>query len=453
MSLFDTLPDNFFSPLSSANKRIYLKALFVLHKRFKNDWRIKKDELVYVLADALSSDASYFSFSEEGEEEDRSYSGFAHMLLRKLETTGWVEYEYGETSFDLYVIIPEYAIMILETLKAIEEGDSVEYNSYVYSTYSSLRLAEDTGSDHYHALVTAHERTQELMTKLKILLNNIKRFQRRLADHEAVQALVREHFDEFKAGISDRIYHPLKTFDSVPRFKTPILSILNRWLTEDAVLEAILQDGLKRGRFEADGFTQVITMISDIIEVYEKINALLGIIDVKHAAYTRAAVERIEYMLNVDGSTRSRLVKVLQRIGQYDEDSYKMPISTVMNLREDSLYIRKKQAARVPAPVLTLAEDMDDTSLAKEMDGMKAVINSAYSNQQILAYIEALLKDRDTVAIQEIDLEEDADYIRMILASLQHDDRKSTYTVTYEGGKVSKGAYQVPGLTIRKKVK
>lgn len=46
-----------------------------------------------------------FSFAEDGEEEDTSYSGFAHMLLQ-LEATGWIEYEYGETDFDLYVIVP-----------------------------------------------------------------------------------------------------------------------------------------------------------------------------------------------------------------------------------------------------------------------------------------------------------------------------------------------------------
>lgn len=62
-------------------------------------------------------------------------------------------------------------MLILQTLKSIEEVGSVEYNSYVYSTYSSLRMADETGKDHYHALITAYTSTQELLTKLKILLN------------------------------------------------------------------------------------------------------------------------------------------------------------------------------------------------------------------------------------------------------------------------------------------
>lgn len=184
----------------SSNKRIYLKALFVLHKRFTVAWRIKKDELVHVLADELANEADLFAFDEEGLETDRSYSGFAHMLLRKLEATGWIEYEYGETDFDQYLIIPDYAILILEALEAIVTGESIEYNSYVFSTYSSLKTANDSKDNYYHALITAYNSTMELIEKLKILLNNIKRYQKRLTDHKEVRELIREHFDDFKAG-------------------------------------------------------------------------------------------------------------------------------------------------------------------------------------------------------------------------------------------------------------
>lgn len=453
MDLFDIIPDNFFSPLASTNKRTYLKALFVLHRQFKFDWRIKKEELVYVLADALSSDASYFSFNEEGEDEDRSYSGFAHILLRKLEASGWIEYEYGEADFDQYVIIPEYGVLVLETLQAIMANDSVEYNSYVYSTYSSLKMADESGSDYYHALITAHSSTHELLMKLKILLNNIKRFQRRLSDHKAVQALVREHFEDFKAGVSDKIYHPLKTFDSVPRFKTPILNILNRWILEDTIIDQIHQDGLRRGRFESDGFAVVLSMMTEVIDIYEKINDLLTVIDGKYTAYTRAAVERIEYMLNVDGTTRSRLVQVLQKIPKDRSEGYEVALSPVLNLTEESLYSRKKQGPRAPAETLSLADGMDEMTLASEITGMQLMMDSAYSNQRVQAYIEGLLAKQNVLSARDVALESDEDYIRLILGSLQHDDRRSTYTLTYDRGKVLKGWYHIPNLTIRKKVK
>jgi len=67
MNVFDTLPDNFFSPLASLNKHIYLKALFVIHKCFQYDWRLKKEDLVYVIADEMMSDANFFSFNDEGD--------------------------------------------------------------------------------------------------------------------------------------------------------------------------------------------------------------------------------------------------------------------------------------------------------------------------------------------------------------------------------------------------
>ena len=48
----------------------------------------------------------------------------------------------------------------------------------------------------------------------------------RLNDCPTVNDILRP-FDEYKELIMDRIYHPLKTMDSVPRYKIPIMKILS----------------------------------------------------------------------------------------------------------------------------------------------------------------------------------------------------------------------------------
>nr|MBO2493634.1 hypothetical protein [Clostridia bacterium]PZN11917.1 MAG: hypothetical protein DIU64_01195 [Caldicoprobacter oshimai] len=53
MHLFDVLPENLFSILASKNKYIYVDALFVLRKAFRQEMNIKKDDLIAMLISNL----------------------------------------------------------------------------------------------------------------------------------------------------------------------------------------------------------------------------------------------------------------------------------------------------------------------------------------------------------------------------------------------------------------
>ena len=65
-----------------------------------------------------------------------------------------------------------------------------------------------------------------LVDELKLLFNNIKRYYQRISELSDVNTLLEEHFDRYKEQIVDTVYYPLKTIDSVPRFKYAILSML-----------------------------------------------------------------------------------------------------------------------------------------------------------------------------------------------------------------------------------
>ena len=70
------------------------------------------------------------------------------------------------------------------------------------------------------------------MDELKTLHNNIRRYHQALNDYFTVNDILMGHFDEYKELIMDRIYHPLKTMDSVPQYKIPIMKILTGWLSD-----------------------------------------------------------------------------------------------------------------------------------------------------------------------------------------------------------------------------
>ena len=151
MKLFDFLPQNLFSILSSKNKEIYIEALFVLRKTFKQEMTIKKSDLISMIIASLDEKILEMDFSEEEVEENISIyeknlnnpSAIAHWLLRRLKETGWIEIEYQIDSFDENITLPDYSIKLINILYSFTDSTTREYNSYVHSTYSSLRTAEE----------------------------------------------------------------------------------------------------------------------------------------------------------------------------------------------------------------------------------------------------------------------------------------------------------------------
>ena len=98
MPLFTRIPQRFFTILTSAKKELYVEALFVLRQAFKTELVIRREELTAMLVGSLESSILQADFSEEeeemGAERDEGLSGKAHLLIRKLRDTGWLEFEY-----------------------------------------------------------------------------------------------------------------------------------------------------------------------------------------------------------------------------------------------------------------------------------------------------------------------------------------------------------------------
>ena len=122
MELFKRIPDKFFTILTSGKKDLYVEALFVLRQAFKTELIIRRQDLTAMLMDSLETGMLQADFSEEAEELGignegiEGISGKAHLLIRKLRDTGWLEVEYERNSFDENITVPDYAIAVIDLL-------------------------------------------------------------------------------------------------------------------------------------------------------------------------------------------------------------------------------------------------------------------------------------------------------------------------------------------------
>ena len=451
MGLFDRIPERFFSILASQKKELYVQALFVLRQAFKTELVIRREDLVVMLMDSLEEDFANADFSEEAAEEDNTeaaenLSGKAHLLLRKLKDTGWIETEFEARSFEEHITIPDYAVDVMNLLYDLSTERIREYNSYVYATHAALANAKDNPDYTYQALHAAWNNTVELVDELKSLFNNIRRYYARIAGEENVNALLAEHFDEYKARIVDAVYYPLKTMDSVPRFKHAIISTLNTWLLEEKTQDEIVQQGLRRRVFEneEDGREQMFSMINYIVDTYDGIEEMISAIDRRHTEYVNASVEHIRYLMNSDRGVRGNLVRILRK--SQNKDTLEMMADHLEVYRhqffdDKSLYAEVKRTRREMGPPLAVTERAEPEGVFTDF---LRHVRSQYSDRRIDEYVKTCFCDRDTFSTEDVPMEGTEDFLLFLLSTIRAGEKRAPYRIRFEEGVCVRSGYRLP---------
>ena len=287
MNLFNIVPQNYFSIFQGKNREIYIESLSILYSLLQNDETfIRKVDFLNALKDR-EKDLSLLDLTEEeiSDEEkenlknDYNNSSKASYIVRKLEECGWIDISMDIDNYEEIVILPPYSISLLKTFSDIVSDEESPYISLVHSTYSELKL-EDEDMDEllYPTLLRCYENTKKLKVELITLTHSIRIFQNKLSKLFDTNEVLHSYFDIYKRKISDRYYHPLKTFDSVAKYKRPIIKILNHWLETKEIREKLIfqasinSKSNNKKEIEAD----IIEKINYISDTYETLNSLIA---------------------------------------------------------------------------------------------------------------------------------------------------------------------------------
>lgn len=436
-----------------------MEALFVLRQAFKTELVIRREDLVAMLVDSLETSMLNADFSEEEEEmcaasgSVEGLSGKAHLLIRKLRDTGWLELEYERGSFDENITIPDYAIEVINLLYDLSSDRVREYNSYVYATYAALKNSAENHEFLYQALSAAYQNTVRLVDELKLLFNNIKRYYQRIGDGMDVNELLYEHFDRYKEQIVDTVYYPLKTIDSVPRFKYSILSTLNEWLLDERILSDIADQGVSRHVFSdtEEGRDEAFRMIGYVADTYDNIESMIADVDKKHVEYTNATIDRIRYQMNADRSAKGKLVAILQH--SHEEQIIKNMSISLEAYRHSyvdmqSLYSRVKRTTKTERKPLSLEKKEESAYL---VEGFLQDVRRQYSDRKIDAYMENLFGENGEFTTEDVTMEQPENFILFLLGTLRGREKGAPYWVEFEEGNMVRQGYSLPRVRFLKK--
>ena len=461
MNLFDRIPTELFSVLASPNRTLYANALDVLYTAYRENLKILEQDFYMMLRSKLEQQLADATFEGEDidEEELRDISGRARFLIRKLYSKGWFEKERGE-DFEEYITVPGYSSRLLEVFHQLRDDSPVRGYSYVFGTYSTLKVAADSENiyDKMAAIYSAYDNTRSLIDLLQMVYHNVKHYFQIQVKMQEVNEVLASHFDDFGQKVVEAYIRPLKIKDSVPKYRVPIQAVLTGWLEDEPLLlvlsNAALQD--RRGGTLEECRRDLLQKIFWVKDRYDSIeHEYLDEIDRQVRRYTRATTQKLENLTNRDHNVRgnlnylltllgrnhraSELVEQIQPVFQFYEQSF---------LSEKSLWHRKRPGKRAKAaPVLIEDQELDAGVEAQAVE----LLRTEYNRSAVSRYVEQWLGERGICYSKDLVLSDDKAYIMSMLAVLTGQDPEAGYLVRDLVGNYTQGQYTIPQLQITRR--
>lgn len=458
MNLFDVIPENLFSVLSSQNKRIYVNALMIIKECYKQEMSMPKDEVASAIAAKMEDEIIQMQLEEseyENNEKERSEISTtekAYAILRRLKWAGWIEFEIQGDNFEEYVILPDYAIDILNVLSSLLDKRNTEYGLYAYITYSTLKIAlEENSNQLYTAVMAAYDNSNRLINLLKSLYNNLGRYYKKIIEKTEINSILEEHFGDYKEYI-DKLYHPLKTDDPVNMYKVPINKMINKIVGDNVTFDTLLEQAMKSGTYEDEEKAKedLYQKLFEIQEIYTNINKSIKTVDNKNSEYIIATTRKIGYLLTSDKEQKGRLINILKNAKK--ERTVKLMQENIQvfgqsYIDKDSIFLRSSKSEKKQGKPLAVEEIKIETD--EELRDFMEKVGNSYTSEKVKNYMQQILKDNEAVTTNDLQIKTDDDFILLMLGTMNIE--KAFYTIEYTGKYVEMGKYRMPQMIIMKK--
>lgn len=447
MNLFNKIPDNFFSILSSKNKNIYGLAIVTLYDcltLYHN--RIRKSDFLDLLKNRGEGLVKNLIIEEEDYDDktliyEPTLQGKYNLIVKRLVDTGWIILDQDIKSGVEYILIPSYSMSMLKIVYEFVSDNETQYVSNVRSTYADLQYEDENQSDYmYRALVNAVNKTRDLELEVTKLDHSIRVFHKQLANMFSPNEVLNQHFDIAREDVVDPIYHPLKTNDSIILYNGPISSILKRWLNTEEVFNKIVSQALVLNsslRSKEEAQSDVIKKINYIQDTYNKLTEEMSDIDKAQSNYTKATTEKVIYLNNSDKTIKGKLETIflsLAKVINGEANGYPNIVKDVNNsllfyqqgyIDSDSLTKPYRRNERYEGEPMAI-DDFEQEANEGLMQSLLQIMD-AYSDEKIMDFMANAFKDENEIDVKKIPVKSVEDFIMVILGTVKADSRSSFY--------------------------
>ncbi len=422
--LFETIHPNFFSVLSSPNKKTYVDCILIIYHAIdsiEDAFQGDREFIVSKLIDYFDEQPGDEFVDVEDDEVARTSRQKALHVLQVLKKNGWLgEEELGDykTSINLF----DYSIQIIDILEGITNHVQSEYTGEIYTVYSllsSFNVDEGIG-----VLEQAYQKTNDILRKLKSLKANIYRYYFDITKKHTkddLQELLEKLLVEYKQNFFDSAYYNLKTTDSLPRYKRAILESVSKIQNNETLMDQLAQIVMKVKRIEDynEAFNYIEDRLRYINDNFIALEHLILAIDRKNEQYISAAASKILFYTNQSDDIEgifNRIFKIILANKPLDYNQLFF-LTQSRNLDTESLYSERRSRIEPVPEEIHYDENMITETFKQEK--IKALLkNNIFGKKEIDDYVRSILAGRDHIQAKDILLENEEDYVKMLLIFL-----------------------------------
>jgi hypothetical protein len=476
LELFDRLPKNFFAVFSRKYKGVYAFALLVLFdclKLYKS--HIKKSDYLAALrskgsgvfssfdprSDAADDGEADEAVSSEGEDDLGQKTNY---LLRKLVANGWILVEKNPQDGIEYVYVPSYAIKTLEFLSSLSSDDSV-YVPLLHQTFSELSLEEHEQDDYmFRSLLSALKNANELELNTTLLYHSICVAQNELTTVLDPNEALRQHFDLFRDEVGDKIYHPMKTYDSLNLYALPVISILKDWQRNPELVAKLAHqaenDALYKDKKYEVILAQVNQLLQNAIDAFATLSGSFSEIDKVNATYIQAVQKKVAYLSSADKTVDGKLRSILQAFARERKANDETLVSEAGEglgtfhqgyLHSSSFlppYSRNEREDFEP-----LAFENDEGPSDESMRGFLEEQVNKFSGEAVNAYFAEAFGKKKSITSEQMSVRDFDELSLFILGTIRGNDPASPFDQEELAPLTKNGTYELPLYRFDKKEK
>jgi hypothetical protein len=443
INLFNIISEDFFKPLTSKYKATYIDCIRLIYNTYKTElsFGVDKEVILAELESYFENQSSEDMIFDDNEEVAKGSRAKANAILRNLKGSGWIEYEVSN-DYRVKINLFDYAATMIESFNKILKNEEMEYQSLVSQIHATLLNKEAYGKPYEYIIKRVVENTEELITGLKKLNTNIKKYIDAITNEKTAGEIVQDFF-LYHQDIGSKAYHRIKTSDNISHFRTSIIESLYNILNDKNIFERAVLGYMEIEQVEEKTVAEdsLRGKILNVISAFRNYDDIISEIDNKNAKYIGSAVARAKFLLTNTNNAEGKISKILaylstefnrdENINLYDEvDDTLLEVFNIFPqgfIDSDSLYVvpisRKMSMPQEISSTLGISED--------ERERRKLALHEKNKNRfsriNINTYIEELLKDKQAVLASTLPLDTKRDLIRIIFISLYGKDKKSMY--------------------------
>ena len=426
MKIFDILPENFFSPLSSSKKQVYADCIFIIFKQVSTNlsFGVEREIIIETLTDYFEGleDKSIFSDEDETIKDSREEAGF---ILRRLEECGWIHIE-TTNSYVRIVNFHDYAVSVIQTLEKLLNNERLEYQGYIYTIYSILFNEEKSLTS--VELKQIYDNTNMLISGLKTLNSNIKKYMENLTKHKTTEEIMKALFQDYKSNVIDKAYHRLKTSDNVSKFRPRIIERLEMLVGDSNFVELSSKEllDMEEAMSLEEGKEKIMELLSSVIYAFNNMDDIINDIDRKNTQYIKASLTRAKFLLNTSKDLSGQIKFILKYLTNcikgddldIKEDTLE-EIGDLFSLFPQSFIDENSLYAANEGKKSFTPQSLDESSISMEerkekLELIKEKNKNRLSRENVNSFVKQCLGDNKVIKASNLPLNEVRDFMKLI---------------------------------------